>query len=119
MKAGNVLRLNTWVQSKRQWINLEQPSQAQMAHTATTELGFKVSVTALRDILLANGIQTKRQAKHVAEIASLKEELRRVTAILIKVVTTSTVPEWLRKELETEDLTEEVKQAVQKNRNAA
>jgi hypothetical protein len=116
MKASNVLKLNKWAQSHRQWISSEQPTQSQMVTRAGNDLGFKVSVSSLRDVLLANDIQTRRIPKHVAEIAGLKEEVERLRAILVKVITASTVPEWLRKELETEDLTNEAKAALQKGR---
>lgn len=119
MKASNVLKLNEWVQRKRQWITLEQPLQEQIAARATTDLEFKVSTASLRDVLLANDIKTRRQGKTAAQIAGLQEQVEHLTSILIKIVTASTVPDWLREELITEDLTEEVKAAVQQKAVAA
>ena len=119
MQAANVLKLQTWVQAKRQWINMEQPTQTQIASQAATDLRFKVSVGPLRDVMLACGLQTKRQSKHHAEVTSLREDIARQANIILKLVTASTVPEWLQAELMTEDLTAEVKGALAKNAAAS
>jgi hypothetical protein len=116
MKASDVLRLQTWVQNKREWIVLEQPTQNQMKSQAAIDLAIKVSVNALRDVLVANGIQIRRTV-NLAEVAVLREEVDNLNKILVKVITAATVPEWLRKELETEKLAEEVREAVARNRS--
>jgi len=115
MKASDVLRLRDWIQNKRTWINLEHPTQPQIGRQAAFDLDCRVSLSSLRDVMVACGLQTKRVSKHAAELAELKDQIAQQAKIIVKLVTASTVPEWLQAELMTEDLTAEVKEALAKN----
>ena len=115
MKASDVLRLHAWVVGKKQWIQMEQPRRRIISNQAAEDLGCKVSDNATRDVLVACGIQTKRQGKQKAEITALSEQVRTLTRILQKLLSASAIPEWLNEELKSEAIGEELKAAIEAN----
>ena len=114
MRARDIFMLNDWVKSNRTTIIRDKKNRGQLCDAAATELEIKVSDASMKAALVYNDIATKNISKHQREVQVLEEEIQTLRTVLVKVVTSSNVPEWLRKELLTvEDLNEEVKTALQ------
>jgi hypothetical protein len=112
MNAANVLKLNDWVRDNRMNIKTARRTQKALAEDAAGVLGFKVSVSALREVLIANGIETRQKSQHERTIEAKDQEIKSLRGMLIKVITASNVPDWLREEMLTEDLNDEVKEVL-------
>ena len=114
MRARDIFMLNDWVKSNRTAIIRDKKNRGQLCDSAATELEIKVSDASMKAALVYNDIATKNISKHQREVQVLEEEIQTLRTVLVKVVTSSNVPEWLRKELLTvEDLNTEVKTALQ------
>ena len=59
MKATNVIALNEWIGNNRTHLaSSERGTLEQCAAKATEALGFKVPPSALRELMLSQGIET-------------------------------------------------------------
>ena len=113
MKASDVLSLSDWVRENRTSIIRDKKTRAQVCDTAAIAIEVKVSDSSMKAALVYNNIETKNLSKHQRIVQTMDDEIKTLRTVLIKVVTASNVPEWLRKELLTEDLHAEVKSALQ------
>ena len=109
MKVSDALRLNDWVRDNRTTIIRDKNNRAALCDAVATALEFKVSDASMKAALVYNKIETKNLSKHQRVVQSMESEIKTLRTVLIKVVTASNVPEWLREELLTEDLHDEVK----------
>lgn len=112
MNFSQAIELNAYVQQNKQEIQLACLPLVDMATQLTEKLGFKVSVNSCRQAFCKNGLPTKRQTKQARELEAYKSENQRLREVMLKLVTATNVPDWLREELLTEDVHEEIKAAI-------
>lgn len=111
MNFDHAMKLNNWVGARKQEIQMQQPTQQQLAGEATLQLGFKVSTSSISSALIHHGI--KRKSRIEAEKDALRAEVERYRNLMLKVVTATQVPEWLRRELLDDDnLNEQIRDAL-------
>lgn len=113
MRARDIFILSDWVKSNRTSIIRDKQNRGQLCDAAAKDLEIKVSDAAMKAVLDENDIATKNLSKHQREVQLLEEGMASLRDVLVKVVTSSNVPEWLRKELlKAEDLDAEVKKVL-------
>lgn len=122
MKATHVIILNQWVIENKEKLSCSgRGTLSECASSASEELGFKVPTSAMRDLMLENGIETKRQSRNKSKELAMLGEIEKLTAenmqlrrTLAKVVASELIPEDL-KELLFAGLNDEVKAAILSN----
>lgn len=100
MKATDVVRLNHWITNNRGTLaSSERGTLNDCAAMASEALGFKVPSSAMRELMLNAGIETKRLSKtksrelaHLCEIEKLKAENMELRRTLAKVDASGYVP---------------------------
>lgn len=119
MNAETFKRLDAWIADNREFLNSsERGTLVQLAEKAATAIDRKVSANALRDLLIENGIETRRQSKSESEKLAFLGEIEKLTAenmelrrTLAKVAASDYVPDDF-KEFVFAGLKEEVKAAI-------
>lgn len=116
MKATDAVVLNEWVLGNR--AELGGRTIKDNAAKASEDLGFKVPTNALRELMHANGIETRRQSARQAEKMAMLSEIERLTAenmelrrSLAKVYVSDIVPDDM-KEFIFSGLKEEILQQI-------
>lgn len=82
MKATDVLRLDAEVKKNKTDIKINRRTLPALADELTKKLGVKVGMTALREVLIANGIETRRPGKKDATIDGLREQVQTLRGLL-------------------------------------
>lgn len=85
MKAADVLTLDQAIKRKKTDIQINRRSRKVLAEELSAELGFKVGVTALGDVLMANGIEIKG-ARDKRRIDALMEENESLRGMLAEIL---------------------------------
>ncbi len=104
MRASNVLTANKWVKVNSARLKSgEFGSQQKASESATKELGFKVSVGVLRDLMKSQGIPTKRvsESKRTEDalrlkITTLEKQNLQMKKILARIKAAETIPDDLK-----------------------
>lgn len=118
MKATDVITLNEYVRNNRDALSNRASSLKEVAANAAEVLGIKVPVSALRELMLSQGIETKRLSQRQSEKLAMLAEIEKLTAenmelrrTLAKVATSNQIDDDLRDFLFS-GLNEEVKTAI-------
>ena len=119
MNVVNTDKLSKWIDKNRDRLAIGQRGTLQeLAKTAETELGFKVSVSAMRDLMAHKEIPTKRVSKEesermavLVENEKLRSENKNLTRILAMVAASDSLEPSLQ-EIVFGSLDEDVRAAV-------
>lgn len=99
MNAGNVIKLNKWINQSKQRIVSENKTLAERSEEAAKALGFKVSSNSMSAVLRENGIETRRQSPTQVKIAQLEQEKELYRQWLRRCVDTVAVQDWMLEEM--------------------
>tara|TARA_Y100000310_G_C20526952_1_gene736533 strand:- start:567 stop:938 length:372 start_codon:yes stop_codon:yes gene_type:complete len=119
MKATNVVILNEWVlNNKAHLASSDRGTLQTCAAKASSDLGFKVPASALRELMQSQGLETRRLSATKSKELSMTGEIEKLTAenmelrrTLAKVAASDYVPDDF-KEFVFAGLKEEVKSAI-------
>lgn len=119
MKATNVVVLNEWVGNNRAYLaSSQRGTLTECAAKATEALGFKVPPSALRELMLSQGIETRRMSERQSKELAMRGEIETLTAenmelrrTLAKVAASEYVPDDF-KEFIFAGLKEDIKTAI-------
>ena len=85
MKPTNVLLLDQKVKELKTDIKMNRRPMTKLATEFTDLLGFKVSVNSLRDILHANGIETRARSRTDLQLEAFAEDNRNLRGLLTEI----------------------------------
>lgn len=86
MNPTNVLRLDKKIREMKTDIKMNRRPMSVLATDIGKTLGCKVSVGVLREVMMANGIETRRvKSKHALQIEALIDENCQLRALLAEV----------------------------------
>lgn len=119
MNVVNTDKLSKWIDTNKERLTIGQRGTLnELSSTAAHALGFKVSVSALRDLMAYKGIPTKRISKDESERMSvlvenekLRAENKQLTKILAMVAASDSLEANLQ-DIVFESLDEDVRAAV-------